>query len=311
MRDALKRYGPWGLLAVFGVLLGVVLILAITGDEDSGSKARVTVTVPPLVSLVSQVAGPDVVVEALVAAGETPETFQPTDLDITGVARSAVFFRVGVPAENGPWLSSLEEMGSTRIVDLRQGVELREMEGGHGPSPEPGGEGSSKTMDPHIWLSPRRLEIMTGTVARSLAEVDPGRASEYQERAAALRDQLRDLDQELQDLLAPVKGRAFLVFHPAWGYFADDYGLRQVAVEIEGKEPSETELTELVRQARALQLETLFVQPQISSATPAPLGQALGARLETLDPLAPDLLANLRQAGEKILEATLPAAEPQ
>lgn len=278
---------------------------------------RVTVTVPPLVWLIAEVAGPDVVVEHLVEIGEAPETFQPTDQRITRLARSTLLFRVGVTAENGPWFHALETNSSIEVVDLRRGLSLRAMEHHHhhhGHRPERAHEDEATTeatsshdgMDPHIWLSPRRLAIMAGTVAANLAAVDPGNADGYHQRATAVGARLRALDDRLTARLAPVHGRAFFVFHPAWGYLADDYGLRQIAIEIEGKEPTEHELTRLVRRARTLGTHTLFVQPQRHSATPAALARALGARLETLDPLALDLPANLEHVAERLLAAMLP-----
>ena len=310
------------LRASLGGLFAVLLVPAQYNPYAAEPALRVTVTVPPLAWLVAEVAGPEVVVEHLVEAGDAPETFQPTDLRITGVARSALFFRIGVAAEQGPWLQALQDSGRTQVVELRQGLALREMKGHHHggdrlPSHdrEEAGAGHQEGehhaagggMDPHIWLSPRRLEVMAATIARNLAAVDPLRSAGYEERGAGLIARLRALDAELRDRLAPVRGRTFFVFHPAWGYFADDYGLHQAAIEIAGKEPTEAELTRLVRTARAHSVRTLFVQPQIHGATSHTVARAVGARVETLDPLAADLPANLRHVAERLLAALRPA----
>ena len=286
-------------------LLGATLLASASQAEPPPTPLRVTVTVPPLVWLVSQVAGPDVAVDHLIEAGENPETFQPTDRQITGVARSAVFFRIGVEAENGPWLKALEDSAALDVVDLRQGLELRTMHHEEAAGAAHGHRHGG-AMDPHTWLSPRRLAIMAGTVARHLAEVDPLGAEGYQARAREVAGGLETLDHELRTRLAPVEGRAFFVFHPAWGYFADDYGLRQVAIESEGKEPSERELTLLVRRAHDLGMHTLFVEPLLRSATPQILASAIGARVESLDPLAKDLPNNLRHVAERMLAALGP-----
>lgn len=296
----------WSLVTV----VTFALLAAPARAGEGASPLRVTVSVPPLAWLVSQVAGPEVVVEHLIERDEDAESFKPTDRRITRIARSALFFRVGVPAEKGPWLRALAESGSIEVVDLRQGLDLREM-GAHHSHTHPAPPGGAEAVafggaDPHVWLSPRRLEIMAATVARHLAAVDPQRSEHYAAREAAVRARQRELDTALAARLAPVRGGSFFIFHPAWGYFADDYGLRQVAIEIEGKEPTEAELTRLMRQARALGARTLFVQPQIHSATPAALARALGARLEILDPLAFDLPANLEHAAECLRAALLP-----
>lgn len=303
------------------MFLSLVTLSASSASAVAGSELRVAVTVPPLAWLIEEVAGPEVVVEHLVEAGDAPETFQPTDERITDLARSALFFRAGVPSENGPWLRVLEESGSIEVVDLRRGLALRAMDArhhhhahahqGHPDTPESEAlaEPPHDGMDPHIWLSPRRLAIMADTVARHLAAVDPLRGDGYHERAAAVAARLNALDEELAMHLAPVRGRAFFIFHPAWGYFADDYGLQQIAIEIEGKEPTELELTQLVRRGRALGIRTLFVQPQVHSAAAAAVARVLGARLETLDPLALDLPANLRDAARRLRAAMSPEEE--
>ncbi len=292
---------------IFLATLLYSLLPALAGAADRSSPPlRVTVTVPPLVWLVSEVAGPDVVVEHLIEVGEIPETFQPTDVRITAVARSALFFRIGVEAENGPWLKALADSGTLEVVDLRQGLALRAMKPESGAAESSGSQASGEGMDPHTWLSPRRLAIMAATVARHLSDADPTGAAGYNERAEALATRLRDLDAELRDRLAPVEGRAFFIFHPAWGYFADDYGLKQIAIEAEGKEPTEEELTRLVRRARDLEMRTLFVQPQVRSITAWNVARAVGAQIENLDPLATDLPANLRHAAERLLAALRP-----
>lgn len=292
--------------------LAILLLAPIAAAQPPGTPLRVTVTVPPLVWLVAQVAGPEVVVDHLIEVGENPETFQPTDRQITDVARSALFFRIGVEAENGRWLKALGNSGALEVVDLRQGLELRAMAHGTGEGHASGHHHHHPrgAMDPHTWLSPRRLAIMAGTVARHLAEVDPAGAAGYASRATEVAQRLDELDRELRARLAPVEGRAFFVFHPAWGYFADDYGLHQVAIESQGKEPSERELTQLVRRAQDLGMRTLFVEPLVRSSTPAILARTVGARLEPLDPLAANLPANLRHVAERVSVALGPEEEP-
>ena len=304
----MSLFTPLHRCAVFA-LLGVVVCATTTLAEPRKTPLRVTVTVPPLVWLVSQVAGPEVVVDHLVEVGENPETFQPTDRQITGVARSTLFFCIGVEAENGPWLKALQDSSVLEVVDLRQGLKLRAMAHG-GATGHHHHHHHRESMDPHTWLSPRRLVIMANTVARNLAEVDPAGAADYEARATTVISDLEELDRELRTRLAPVEGRTFFVFHPAWGYFADDYGLQQVSIEIEGKEPSERELTQLVRRARDLGMRTLFVEPIVQSSTPKILARAVGARVESLDPLATDLPTNLRHVAERMLVALEPGGEP-
>ena len=137
-------------------------------------------------------------------------------------------------------------------------------------------------------------------MATALGEIVPGSRDTIRERLAALERELDDLDASLRATLAPCRGKALFVFHPAWGYFADAYGLRQLAIEHEGKTPTDRELTELQRQARTEQVSVVFVQPQISSKAADAVAAAVGGRVEKIDPLAEDVPANLRKVAAAI-----------
>ncbi len=272
-------------------------VSAVTPDApESDAALQVAVTVAPQKWLVEEVGGERVRVTALVVSGDSPATYLPSDAQVSRLMGSAVYFRIGVPNENGPWFDAVRGSG-LEIVDLRDGVELLDMSdpGGHGAESH-----SHAGKDPHSWLSPQRLKIQARTVAATLARLDPAAGDQYRRRLADLEQRLEGLDAELRRLLAPFAGRPFLVFHPAWGYLAADYGLRQVTLEIEGKEPSEAEVTELQALARREGIGVVFVQPQITGRAAAALAAAIGGRTEVLDPLAAGVAANLRHAAELI-----------
>ena len=287
----------------------LLLFLVHPGPEirAAGTPLRVAVTVPPQAWLVERIGGEAVEVLVMVGAGESPATFQPSDAQVTALSRVALYFRIGVPAERGPWFQALRANDEHRIVDLRDGLAMRPMSrhghrhGDHGPDRAHDSGG----LDPHVWLSPRRLLMMAEKVVRELAAADPDRRPVYEAAGARLVAELEALDTELQNRLVPLAGTSFIVFHPAWGYFADDYGLRQIAIEIEGKEPSEIEMTRLAREARELGARAIFVQPQITGRSARSIAAAVGAKVVTIDPLAEDVVENLRQVAE-LLVATAP-----
>lgn len=272
------------------------------------NRLRVAVTIAPQGWLVERIGGEAVDALVVVGEGESPATFQPTDAQVTALSRVALYFRIGVPAERGPWFRALKSHGELRIVDLRDGLAMRPMsEHGHrhGDHGHDHGHGSGGP-DPHVWLSPRRLLTMAETVARELAAADPDRRPIYEDGRARLVAELEELDAELRDRLAPLTGTPFIVFHPAWGYFADDYGLRQIAIEIEGKEPSEIELTRLAREARELGARAIFVQPQITGRSARSIAAAVGAEVLTIDPLASEVVENLRRVAELLVDTAPP-----
>jgi zinc transport system substrate-binding protein len=310
-------------LSAFSFPLFILATLGCDGAKLGPPDGRllVAVSIIPQAWLVRAVGGPRVDVVTLVTPGESHHTYQPTDAQVSRVMASAVFFRIGTSFENAPWFHALEAAGKPRVVDLRDGVSLLDMAAHHdddeeGP-PDPPRKGTvpfSLTRklgqspadrfagkDPHIWLSPRRLKIQAATIAQTLAEQDPAHRGEYERNLAAVQQRLDELERTLAARLAPLKGKAFFVFHPAWGYFADDYGLRQISVEVEGKEPSDQELTQLQRQARQSGVKVVFVQPQFGGRSARAVADAAGARLETADPLPADLPAGLLQLADALV----------
>jgi zinc transport system substrate-binding protein len=293
------------------MLTAAVLALAAgcrpTGQADASGPLPVAVSIIPECWLVRQVGGARVSVEALVAPGESPHTYQPNDAQVSRLMRAAVFFRIGAAFEKEPWFQAIQAAQKVRVVDLRDGVQLRE-ESPHEHLRQTSGPAASdpcddEGKDPHVWLSPRLLKIQAATVARTLGEADPAHEAEYDQNLAALDSRLDQLDQTLRAKLAPLRGKAFFVFHPAWGYFADEYGLRQISVEVEGKEPSDQELTELQREVRRSGAKVVFVQPQISGRSARAVAEAAGARLEQADDLAEDLPGELLRLADALVKS--------
>ncbi len=285
-------------MRLFRLLLVISIGLAcgVVDPDPAATSLAVATSIAPHAWLVERIGGDRVVVHTLLRPGESPTTHQPSDAQVSRVLSSRVFFRCGVPFESGAWFRALE--GHLEIVDLRDGVATRTM-----ATHSHGGVDAHHrvdAVDPHTWLSPRRLMVQARLLAETLQRMDPERASDYATRLGGLLSELEELDAWIENTLTPYPGRAFVVFHPSWGYFADDYGLRQIAIEIEGKEPSDAELTGIQEQTRALDISFVFVQPQIAGQSARAIAGVMGAQLETLDPLAPDVVANLRRVTDSI-----------
>jgi zinc transport system substrate-binding protein len=189
-----------------------------------------------------------------------------------------------------------------RIVDLRDGVKLRtmselEQDLDHDEPPASAG-GAAEAMDsadPHTWLDPMIASHQAQTICNVLCEIDSTRAERYKQNTTALQSELAAVDAELARTLAPLKGRDLFVYHPAFGYFADRYGFRQIAVEIDGKEPSARQVGELIERARKAGTRVIFVQPQFSSRTAETIAHEIGGSVVPIDDLAADYLENLRR----------------
>ena len=292
-REAMRR------VAAFAWIL-ISLACGGGGPTNPSSRLVVATSIPPHAWLIERIGGEAVEVHTVLRPGESPTTHQPSDLQVSRVLESRVFFSAGVPFESGAWFGALD--GLLEIVALQDGVTNRVMEGhshSHSTSPDVHGRAASG-LDPHAWLSPMRLMMQARIVAATLSRLDPDHAAVYAGNLESLITELVELDRSIETTMAPYAGRAFLVFHPSWGYFADDYRLEQIAIEIEGKQPTDAELTEIKRATAARNITVVYVQPQIAGQAAHALADAIGARVETLDPLAPDIPANLRRVTESI-----------
>ena len=283
------------------LLLPTVLALSVGSEPAPSGPPTLAATIEPTAELVSRLAGDDYVVHAVVGPGESPATFQPTDAMMTRLAQTKVFFRVGVPAESGPWYDAVAEIAE--IIDLRDGITLRQMAHHHHGDHDHDHHHDHGAADPHVWTSPTLLRRQIATIAESLVALAPEQAEAVEERRSALDSDLAELDARLRARLEPYRGRAFMVFHPAWGYLADAYGLRQIAVEIEGQAPSEAELTRLQQIAREEEIRVLFVQPQIAGQAAESVARAIGAEVVSIDPLARDVVGNLESVAEALVRS--------
>ena len=287
------------------LLVACCLLLVACGPPPSGSDGRigVAVSVPPQGWLVERIGGDLVDVRVLVPPGASPHSHRPSDRDLAELRRCRVYFRTGVPAERGGWLERLTASGGPQVVDLRRGLVAIDDDHAHHDHHDHHHHEHDHGVDPHIWLDPAMLRVQAAGIHAVLATLDPDHATDLSQRHAALERDLATLEAELDQRLAPHRGRAFAVYHPAWTRFAAAHGLRQLSVETAGGEPGDAELTALQQELRTAAITTLFVQPQIHGRSAERVAQALGLELRTLDPLAPDPVANLRHVTDELLRS--------
>ncbi len=276
---------------------------------------RVFVSVLPMQTFVEQIGGDHVDVQALVQPGYSPATYDPTPQQITALSKARLYVRAGVPFEHA-WMERIRSANPEMLVlDVRDGVALRKLEDHthHQPGHASPRRGRDQTVspadhhvDPHVWTNPRLVVHIAGLIRDKLVELDPDRRDEYMRNHASFIEELDRLDRDIHALLDPLSNRRFLVFHPAWGYFADAYGLEQVAIEHEGKQPGARSLATLIDQAREADIRIVFVQPQFDKRQARQVAEAIRGELITADPLAPDYVDNMRHVAQRFTEALQP-----
>ena len=305
-------------------ILLVALALAVAGGcggRPDGAPAAspaatemigVFVTIPPLAGLVERVGGEHVTAHVLVPPGRCPHTFEPTPRQIVELGRSRLYCTIGLPLEERI-RGKVEGAGrGLRVVDISVGIKRRRMAVNHDHEPAAGSAGHEKASghdegaDPHIWLSPPLIKILARNLAGALSDADPAHAQDYESNLAALLSDIDEVHARLTAALSPYRGRSFYVFHPAFGYFGDAYGLRQEAVEVEGKSPSARDLTRLVNRARAEKVRVVFVQPQFDPRSARTVAASIGGAVVPLDPLARDVLKNLQAMAGQVERALKP-----
>ena len=284
---------------------------------------RVFASVVPVQTFVQKIGGEQVDARTMVRPGFSPHTYDPTPQQIAALAGAALYIRTGVPFEHA-WMTRLHSTNpGMAVLDLRDGVDLRQLNGhlhdepGHEAArheEEPAGvadddhddHDDDHDQDPHVWTSPRLAKQMLGRIRDQLIALDPAHATAFARRYDAYVAELDALDAELYTLLDPLPNRKFMVFHPAWGYFADRYGLTQVSIEHQGKEPGARGLAALIDQARQEKIKVVFVQPQFDQRRARQVAQAISGVVVAVDPLAADYIDNLRRVGRQFAEALKP-----
>ena len=301
------------------LLYAFILALLLSGIAAPPLEAaglRVFVSIAPQGYLVQKIGGELVDASVLVPAGADAHTFEPKPQQMAELARAAIYFAVGVDFEKA-WLPRISAANpGLRVVHTEEGIERIPMQA-HAHTSEPrsanpsgqrvkvkGADGSGTAEpDPHIWLSPPLVKIQAGHIRDALVRVDPDNRMHYDDRHRGLIREIDALDAEFKALFAGRQGAKFMVLHPSWGYFAQAYGLEQVPIEIEGKDPKPAQLKELIREARAEGIRVVFVQPQFSAKSAELIAREIDGRVVVADPLAADWAANLRTVAARFCEA--------
>ena len=267
------------------------------------NRPLVCVGLPPQRWLVRQVAGDRVDVGVLLAPGQNPHTFEPTARQVRELTRADLYLTIGFPFERTVIARVRQIAPRWKSADVAAGVPRRRGEGADAQTrgDEHGDGDAADGADPHVWLAPSNMALVASNTVAALAALDPAGAAAYAAGLERLRGTLGALDADLRRELAPAAGRVLLAYHPSWGYFCDAYGLRQVAIEAEGRPPTARQLAAILDLARQEKVAAVFTEPAYDPRPAEILARQVGARAVRLDPLAEEWDTNLRVVARAIL----------
>ncbi|MDF2378085.1 MAG: zinc ABC transporter substrate-binding protein [Verrucomicrobiales bacterium] len=296
------------------VVILPLIALAVPAFAQAGKLEKPLVYVPvlPYEWLFERVGGDWIEVETIVGEGDDCHEYSPTPKQLAGISKANLIFSGDLGFEGnffvklGDGIDAPKEISLLEGLDLLEGsCEVCEHEHEHA-EPAEGGKQSEEAhdhhhhdhaelKDPHVWLSPKMLMQQADRVASILKEFTvPAAAAAIDENVAALKAELTAVHEELTVALEPMKGQTFYVYHGAFAYFAQAYGLEQKAIEVTGRRPSPKQLAGIASQAKEDNVKVIFVQPQFDQSSAASLAETIGGTVQELDPLEKDVIGNLR-----------------
>lgn len=246
------------------------------------------VSILPLRSLVQGIVGDDFDIEVLVPPGASPETFEPTPRQFVGLNKARMVFNVGLIDFETMLLAKVEDQ--EKVVNLSRGIELIAGTCSHGSH----GHTHTHGIDPHVWTSPRALQKMAENAYEAIRKAYPD-SVKYETNYRLLQQELKALDERTAARIAASDVEYFIIYHPALTYYARDYGLRQIAIEADGKEPSAKQLTQIIRQAREDGVRRILYQSQFPASAVEVIARDIDAQYVEVDPLREDVIANIEE----------------
>ena len=256
----------------------------------NASTQQLTVNILPQKYFVEKIVKDKFEINVMVKPGSSPHNYEPKPSQMKSLVNSKAYFLVGDPFEQA-WMDKFKQNAkNTLFVDTTKGIEKIQMEE-HNHHDEANvdakhDEHDHSGFDPHVWLDPLLVKIQAKNIYEAMVEIDSQNGDFYKTNYEEFIKELDTLDENIKTILSPYKDKAFMVFHPSWGYFAKRYDLEQISIEIEGKEPKPNELVELIEEAKKYDIKIVFVAPQFSQKSAKTISKNINANVIAIDPIS-------------------------
>lgn len=268
---------------LFLFVLLATMVSCGTKEKVDESKATISVSILPQKYFIEEIAGDLFHINVMIPPGASPATYEPTPLQLTSLSETELYLRIGFTAFEIAWMDKLSATNETMtVVDLSEGVDLI-MEKSHQH-----GSHMHGSVDPHIWLSPRNAKIISKNIYDALSKTYPEHQSDFTSNLQALNLKLDSLDNYISETVGNLEKKSFMTYHPALSYFARDYGLQQLPMELEGKTPTSSYLKNLVDKGIDEEVSVIFLQMQFDQHNAEVLAKEIGAEIIQINPLDPE-----------------------
>ncbi|MGP1476928.1 MAG: metal ABC transporter solute-binding protein, Zn/Mn family [Phocaeicola sp.] len=260
------------------ILCYICLIIGFSacGNNPTNKERIITVTIEPLRYFTEAIAGGQYKIVNMVPEGTSPETYDPTPQQLIDLSKSAAYFKIGYIGFEQHWMDRLKENNpQLNIFDTSEGVRIMKSNDEH----------SIAGVEPHIWNSTQNATVIAQNICKALCKLDAKHTDDYTHRLDSLQHIIHKTDSIIKTDLQQAD-TAFIIFHPALSYFARDYGLKQICMEENGKEPSPASLQQIIKEGKANRVHTIFIQKEFDSRNTQLIADEMGLKVITINPLS-------------------------
>lgn len=277
------------------ILFLTLLFISCNSPVKKSLKPIISVSILPEKYFVEQILGNDFEINVAIASGASHADYDPTPSEMTAIHKSVAYFKIG---QVGFEYTTLPRLCSTnsniKIYDLSKGIDFENSNEHHCCE--------YHGVDPHIWLSPKMVKIVADNIYQAGIELNPEKADAYKENLLIFLQRLDSLDVAIKTQLDVLENRSFMIYHPALTYYARDYNLEQISIELEGKEPTGVWMQNLLEQVQDKKIKLIFIQYQYDMNNAKAISDATGSKLAVIDPMAEDWLNEMGKITKFLIE---------
>lgn len=279
-------------LSIDKLLFCLTIIFLLSGcTVEREDKTKITVSIPPQAYFVQRIAGDFVTVQSIIPANMDPHIFEPSQRQLMELSDSDMYIKIGHPAfafEESIIEAVAKFETNIKIIDMSKQIKFIESHS-HGYAHQ-----HVHDTDPHVWVSPENIRIIIETIYENLSELLPDNKEKIRQNYIEFDNELAAIQKEIDTKLSELDNRKFLIYHPFLGYFAKEFSLQQIAIEMEGKEPTMRHIRDIIEIAEEHEIKVIFVQEGFSDKSARMIADEIGAVTVSLNPMEYDVLSNLR-----------------